>query len=326
MAARAFWIAAPGRGEIRSEALPEAGGGDVVVRTLFSGVSRGTEALVFNGRVPATEHDRMRAPYQQGAFPAPVKYGYANVGVVESGDAELNGRTVFALFPHQTRYVVPHDAVHIVPEGVPPARAVLAANMETAINVLWDADVRIGDRLTIVGGGTVGLLAASLAGRIAGTDVELVDVDSRRSAIAAALGARYALPEAAAVDRDVVLHTSGTPAGLALALRIAGFEATIVEASWYGTTEVSLALGEDFHARRLTIKSSQVGAVAGAQRARWSHNRRLSLALELLRDDRLDRLITGESEFDALPAVMAQLANQPDGAICHRIRYPQERA
>ena len=264
---RAFWIAAPGRGEIRGETLPPPAAGDVVVRTLFSGISRGTEALVFQGRVPVSEYGRMRAPFQAGEFPAPIKYGYASVGQVERGPRELENRCVFVLYPHQTRYVVPAPWVHVLPDAVPPSRAVLAANLETAINGLWDARPQIGDRIAIVGAGTIGCLVAWLAGRIPGCDVELVDVNPHRAAIARAVGVRFAGPETVSEGADVVIHASGSPAGLELALRVAGFEATVAELSWYGDQAVPIALGEAFHARRLTLKSSQVGSVAQSQRA-----------------------------------------------------------
>ena len=319
--ARAFWIAEPGHGEIRTELLPAPADGEVLIRTRFSGISRGTEALVFEGRVPVSEYERMRAPFQAGAFPAPVKYGYASVGEVERGPRELIGRQVFALYPHQTRYLVPAASVFLLPDALPSARAVLAANVETAINGLWDARPHVGDRIAVIGAGTVGCLIAWIAGQIAGCDVELIDINPRRAALADALGVRFARPEQAADDADVVIHASGSPAGLALALRIAGFEATIIEMSWYGDHAVPLALGEGFHARRLTLTSSQVGRVAASQRSRWDTRRRMHLALTLLTDDALDVLITGESPFDALPQVMAELAAAPGDALCHRIRY-----
>jgi len=319
--ARAFWIAAPGRGELRAEPLRPPQPDEVVVRALFSGISRGTESLVFQGRVPASERQRMSAPFQAGEFPAPVKYGYASVGTIEQGPRELRGRTAFALYPHQTRYVVPAAAVHLVPDDVPPGRAVLAANLETAINGIWDAEVRVGDCVTVIGGGAVGSLVAWIAGGVRGCDVELVDVNPARASIARALGVRFAAPDAARSGADVVVHASGSPAGLQLALRVAGFEATIVEMSWYGDQIVPAPLGEAFHTRRLTLKSSQVGSVATPQRARWDTRRRLQLALSMLADPALDILITGESPFDDLPRVMAQLAASPGDAIFHRIKY-----
>jgi hypothetical protein len=322
--ARAFWVAAPGRGEIRTEPIGPVARGDVLVRTLFSGISRGTEALVFRGAVPPSEFERMRAPFPAGDFPAPVKYGYANVGVVEEGPPELRGRRVFTLYPQQTRFIVPATAVHVLPAETPPARAVLAANLETAINGIWDGRPLAGDRVSIVGAGAVGCLVAWLVARIVGCDVELVDVNRSKSVIARALGVRFATPETATGEADLVLHTSGAPEGLALALEIAGFEATVVELSWYGDRDVPLALGRAFHARRLTIASSQVGTVAATQRARWDTRRRMQLALRLLEQSSLDALITGESDFDELPRVMERLTGTPGDAVCHRIRYPQD--
>jgi NADPH:quinone reductase-like Zn-dependent oxidoreductase len=318
--ARSFWVAAPGRGEIRAERLPVPRADEVVVRALFSGVSRGTEALVFGGAVPAAEYERMRAPFQAGDFPAPVKYGYSSVGMVEHGPSELRGRNVFCLYPHQTRYVVPAAAVHALPERVPPARAVLAANLETAVNGLWDAAPRVGDRVAVIGAGTVGSLVAWLAAR-AGCSVELVDVDARKSAIASALGVTFKTPGAATPDVDVALHASGSEGGLATALELAGFEATVVELSWYGDRSPRVPLGATFHSRRLTLKSSQVGAIAPPQRARWSGTRRMQLVLELLAEPALDALISGESAFDDLPTVLAQLATSPGYTLCHRISY-----
>jgi 2-desacetyl-2-hydroxyethyl bacteriochlorophyllide A dehydrogenase len=322
--ARAFWIVAPGRGEIRDEGIAPPGPDDVLVRAEFSGISRGTEALVFQGRVPVGEYLRMRAPFQSGDFPGPVKYGYSSVGCVEAGAGELRGRRVFVLHPHQTRYLVPARAAYILPDNVPPERAVLAANMETAVNGLWDAAPLAGDRIGIVGAGTIGCLVAWLARRIPGSRVELVDVNPRKAAIARALGVPFKLPDEATADADVLVHASGAPSGLEAALQLAGSEATIVEMSWYGTATVPLPLGAAFHARRLSIKSSQVGSIATRQRARWDNRRRMQLALELLADPVLDALITGESEFESLPEVMARLAESPGDTLCHRIRYARQ--
>jgi 2-desacetyl-2-hydroxyethyl bacteriochlorophyllide A dehydrogenase len=319
--ARAFWIAAPGRGEIRTEHLKPRAAGEVVVRTMYSAISRGTEALVFQGRVPISEYERMRAPFQAGDFSGPLKYGYSNVGRIEDGPPELRDRLVFVLYPHQTRYIVPAQAACLLPDSVPPHRAVLAANLETAINGLWDAAPKIGDRVAVIGAGTIGCLVAWLAGRTAGCQVELVDVNPQRASIARVLGVGFAFPDTAMQNADVVVHASGSPSGLDTALRVAGFEATIAEMSWYGSGAVPIPLGAAFHARRLTLKSSQVGAVAASQRARWDTRRRMQLTLTLLTDAVLDALITGESEFDALPRVMADLATAPGNTLCHRIRY-----
>jgi threonine dehydrogenase-like Zn-dependent dehydrogenase len=312
---------APGRGEIRSEPLREPREGDVLVRTLYTGISRGTESLVFRGEVPVSEHQRMRCPSQDGEFPGPVKYGYINVGLVEEGPPDLRGRGVFCLFPHQTRYVVPASAVYPLPEGVPPDRAVLAANLETAVNGLWDASPRLGERIAVVGAGTLGCLAAWLVGRIPGCEVQLIDLDPGRARIAEALGVGFRTPDAATPDADLVIHASGSAAGLVTALGLAGFEARVVEMSWFGSAPVPLPLGEGFHHRRLTLISSQVGSVATPMRPRWDYRRRMGLALSLLKERVLDVIISGEDAFDDLPAVLARLAADPRGTLCHRITY-----
>jgi 2-desacetyl-2-hydroxyethyl bacteriochlorophyllide A dehydrogenase len=319
--ARAFWIAAPGCGEIRPELLGPKTADQVLIRTEYSGISRGTEALVFNGRVPPTEYQRMRAPFQSGDFPAPVKYGYSSVGIVEDGPGGLAGRRVFTLFPHQTRYLVPVDAAHVLPAGVPSGRAVLAANIETALNGVWDAELQPGQRVAVVGAGTVGCLVAWVARTESGCDVELVDINPRRAATAAALGVSFQPTTSASPNADVVIHVSGSPSGLELSLRMARFEATVVEMSWFGDQTVPLRLGEHFHAQRLTLKSSQVGAVARSRRSDWTRRRRLEHAIALLADPALDVLITGESPFDDLPRVMSQLATSPGDTLCHRIAY-----
>ena len=313
--AQAFWLRAPGRGEIRPVALPEPGGDEVLVRTLRSGISRGTETLAFRGGVPP------RAPFQEGDFPGPVKYGYLSVGAVEQGPPELRGRTVFCLYPHQTAYVVPAAAVTVVPESVPPARAVLAGTVETAVNALWDAAPMVGDRVAVVGGGMVGCCVARLLSRFPAVQVTLVDVEPARAEVAAALGVEFALPDDAAGERDLVVHASATSAGLQRSLDLLGPEGTVVDLSWYGDSEVRLSLGGAFHARRLGLRSSQVGTLSPARSARRTTADRLVLALDLLRDPAFDALVTGQSRFDELPDVMARLAAGTLPALCHLINY-----
>ncbi|MFG2951543.1 zinc-dependent alcohol dehydrogenase [Streptomyces adustus] len=318
--ARAFWLRSPGHGEVRELTLPEPAEDEVVVRSLWSGISRGTETLVFRGGVPASQHAVMRAPFQEGDFPGPVKYGYLNVGVVEEGPEELTGRTVFCLYPHQTRYVVPVSAVTVVPDGVPAERAVLAGTVETAVNALWDAAPLVGDRVAVVGGGMVGCSVAALLARFPGVRVQLVDADPARAAVAKALGVGFAGPEHALGECDLVVHASATEQGLARSLELLRAEGTVVELSWYGDRRVALPLGEAFHSRRLTVRGSQVGTVSPA-RANRSYADRLALALDLLADPALDALITGESAFEDLPEVMPRLASGEIPALCHRVRY-----
>ena len=322
--ARAFWLRAPGEGEIRSVAIPRPGPDDVEVRTLYSGVSRGTETLVFRGDVPESQFSAMRAPFQDGEFPAPVKYGYLSVGVVEHGPPGLLGRTVFCLYPHQTRYVVPAAAVTPIPDAMPAARAVLAGTVETAVNVLWDAAPLVGDRIAVVGAGMVGCSVAAVLARFPGVRVELVDIDPARAAVAEALGIGFASPEDAAGECDLVVHASATEAGLARSLELLAFEGEVIEMSWYGDRPVRVPLGESFHSRRLTVRSSQVGAVAPARRARRSFRDRLTLALHLLTDPVYDALITDERRFEDLPRLMPDLAGGELPGLCVRVLYGQE--
>jgi threonine dehydrogenase-like Zn-dependent dehydrogenase len=324
--ARAFWLREPGAGEIRTVRLPEPGPDDVVVRALHSGISRGTETLVFRGEVPASQRSLMRAPFQDGDLPGPVKYGYLSVGVVQHGPADLLGRTVFCLHPHQTAYVVPAASVVPVPDDVPARRAVLAGTVETAVNALWDAPPLLGDRVTVVGAGMVGCCVARLLARFPCTDVELVDVVPGRAGVAERLGTSFAEPRDAAGGRDLVVHTSATAAGLQLSLDLLRAEGTVLDLSWYGDREVTLSLGGAFHSGRLRLRASQVGSVASARRSSRTTRDRLVLALDLLRDAAFDALLTGSSPFDELPGVMARLAGGRLPALCHTVSYDEGEA
>lgn len=322
MAAEALWYVAPGRAELRLAMLPDLGPADVLVRTLYSAMSRGTERLVFTGRLPQSQWTRMRAPAQEGEFSYPVKYGYAAVGVVERGPAALRGQTVFALHPHQERFVLPAEAVVPLPPGLPPARAVLAANMETALNAQWDAGVTAADRVLVVGGGVVGLLVAGLAAQLPGAEVTLVDIDPARAETAEALGARFATPATAPGESDVVFHCSASAAGLALALARAGDEATVVEMSWYGDEAVAMRLGADFHSRRLKLVSSQVGQVAASHRPRWNRRRRLEAGLALLAAPRFAAIALEEIALADLPAALPRLLAPKAPGLGAVVRYP----
>ena len=318
---QAYWVEEAFRGGLRPVTLSAPQPGHVLVETMFGGLSRGTETLVFRGGVPVSQHRAMRCPFQEGDFPAPVKYGYSTVGRVLRGDDRLVGRSVFVLHPHQTHFVVPATAAIPLPEGLPPGRAVLAANMETAINGVWDAGIAPGDRVCVIGAGVVGLLVAGLASRIPGVSVAVHDIDGGKAAVAANLGLSLTTDPGEIGLFDVVIHASGDPAGLRTALGLARFEGLILEMSWFGDRPVTLPLGEAFHSRRLTLRSSQVGAVSPSQRGRYSHRQRLELALRLLRDAAFDHLISGESPFELLPQVMADIAAGRLPALCHRIRY-----
>lgn len=319
--ASALWYRGPGQVEIRGEAILPPGTGEVRVKTLYSAISRGTESLVFGGRIPEGEFERMRAPFMAGDFPFPVKYGYSAVGRIENGGNALRGKTVFALYPHQTAFNIPASAAVALPEEVPPHRAVLAANMETALNGVWDAAPGPADRIAVIGAGVVGSLVAYLCGRLPGVEVTLVDVNPARAELAGKLGVNFAEPGDAKGDCDLVVHASGSPDGLSTALQLAGDEATILEMSWYGDAAVTAPLGGPFHSRRLRLVSSQVGRIAPSHRPRWTHGRRLAAAVALLNDPRLDALLAPAVAFRDLPERLPGILDAGSGILCQPIIY-----
>jgi threonine dehydrogenase-like Zn-dependent dehydrogenase len=310
--ALAFWTVGPGAGELRIENVPDVNRDHVLIHTLYTGVSRGTEALVFAGKVPPSQFEAMRAPLMGGSFPFPVKYGYSAVG------RDPTGARQFVLHPHQNRFIAPRAMCVPVPDAVPSARAVLAANMETALNIVWDAAPLAGERILVIGAGVVGLLTAYLLARIPATQVSVCDIDPGRGPIAERFGCRFCEPHSAPFDQELIVHASGSEAGLRLALDRAAVEARIVEASWFGDKTPALPLGEAFHARRLRIVSSQVGRIAPAMRERRNFTQRLATALSLLTDPDLDALLDGETPFERLPEEMPRLLL---GGLCHVVTY-----
>jgi threonine dehydrogenase-like Zn-dependent dehydrogenase len=323
--ARALWYVEPGRATLETADLPDPAPGEALIKTLWSGISRGTERLVFEGRVPASECDTMRAPFQCGAFPFPVKYGYSAVGHVETGPHHLVGQTVFALYPHQDFFLAPAGRLNLIPKHLPPRRATLAANMETALNGLWDSGAGPGDRIVVIGAGLVGLLVTALAARLPGAEVMLVDLDASRAPFAAHFGAAFAtaaeFDPAAHPPADVVFHASASAAGLATALDCAGQEAIIVEMSWYGDDQIPAPLGRAFHSRRLRLISSQVGGIAATRRPRWDYARRMAKAIELLADDKFDALITHDVAFADLPTALPHILRRGADGLATAIHY-----
>ena len=318
--AQALWYVAPGKAEIRAEPLPAPAPGEIRLGAVASALSRGTERLIFSGRVPESEYERMRAPFMSGAFPFPLKYGYAMVARVADGPAALKGRLVFALYPHQTDFNLPAENIIPLPDDLPPERAVLGANMETALNAVWDAGVGPADRVAVIGAGVLGLLVARLCAGMK-AEVTVVDTNPQRAEAAAKLGAAFAAPDKAPENCDLVVHTSASGAGLTTALRLAGDEATVLELSWYGSDSVNLPLGDVFHSRRLKLISSQVGKVSPSRRPRWDYRRRLTAALNLLKDEALDALIAPPVAFKDLPARLPDILNPTSGVLCQLIRY-----
>jgi threonine dehydrogenase-like Zn-dependent dehydrogenase len=322
--ARALWYTAPGKAELRPEPLKAPHADEITVRSLYSGVSRGTERIISSGAAGSSEYQRMRCPLQTGEFPFPVKYGYCAVGQVEHGDANLRGRTVFIMHPHQDIFTAPAAMAFPIPEGVPPRRATLAANMETALNALWDSGAGPADRIAVIGAGIVGLLAGYLAAKLPGAEVTLVDISEDRREIAAAMGCRFALPAEAPSGCDAVFHTTATAEGLATAIRCAGLEAALIELSWYGgESAIPVPLGGAFHSQRLKLISSQVGQVAPSRRPRWSHRRRMEAALRLLDAPEFDLLVPVEIPFEEAAGRLPQLLRAGAAGLAPVIRYSE---
>ncbi|MEM9043318.1 MAG: zinc-binding alcohol dehydrogenase [Pseudomonadota bacterium] len=317
----ALTYTAPRQAELREWPQPAMSDAMVRVRTLFSGLSRGTERLIFEGRVPESEHDIMRAPFQQGDFPFPVAYGYAAVSLVEEGPDDLVGRQIFSLSPHQEQACLPVDAVLPLPADVPASRAILAANMETAVNAIWDASPKPGSRVAIVGAGLLGCLIAGLLSARGDLSVSVVDVLPQRSATLSDFHVSFISTTERMDPVETVFHTSASDAGLQTAIEMLAFEGQVIELSWFGSRMVSLDLGGAFHSKRLTIKGSQVGQVAKVRRASTTYRDRLAQAIGHLSDPRFDALITEEVAFENLPAELPRLLGEGAAGIATRIRY-----
>ncbi|GHC69123.1 zinc-dependent alcohol dehydrogenase [Limoniibacter endophyticus] len=318
--ASALWLEKPGEAALRQEHLPQPADDQIVLRSRFGAISRGTEALVFKGQVPESEWQRMECLHQDGDFGFPVKYGYCLVGEIEAGPHDMIGKRGFCLHPHQTRALLKVETFHPIPEAVPSRRAVLAANMETALNIVWDAGIATGTRLCVFGAGVVGLLVARIAAKIPGVQVTMVDIDDAKQEIAEAFGCRFANADTLSGEFDVLVNVSASGEALQLAIDNAALEAKIVEASWYGEKTVELRLGGPFHSKRLSIISSQVGLVAASRRGQVDAKRRMQIALSLLDDPLLDLLFSGETPFDALPARYGVILADKS-TLCHRVIY-----
>lgn len=311
--ARSFWLTEKGRGVLRRETLPAPAPGWCVVQTLFSAVSPGTERLVALGKVPAALREEMACPYMGGGFPFPVKYGYSLVGEVIDGPPKLRGRRVHILHPHQDVCVVRVEDARPLPDSLPPARATLASNMETAVTAAWDSGVVLGERVLVVGFGIVGALVAHVLGRGPAVEVEVVDRRPDRRRLAEAMGFRAS--GAPGPDAyDLAFDTSGSPSGLQAAIDAVGVEGRVVAVSWYGTEPARLALGGTFHSRRKRILSSQVSRIPGALQPRFDRARRTALVFRLLESPELDRLMGPRVPFAELPKAYETLVGRtPEG-------------
>lgn len=321
--ARALWHDGRQKSSIRKEELHPLQEGWCEIQTVFSSISPGTESLVARGKVPGEVQGDMACPYMGGEYPFPVKYGYSLVGEVVAGSRDMKGKMVHVLHPHQTRCRVREEDVYPVPPAVPAERATLASNMETAVNALWDSGATIGDRVLVVGFGTVGSLVTRLVSGLPGVRVQVVDTDTEKVKLAGQMGFEASTPDGGegGTGFDLVFHTSGTGKGLQAAVDRVGFEGLVVDLSWYGNRKVSLALGGTFHTGRKKIVSSQVSYVAAGKRSRWDRNRRKELVFSCLEDAGYDAHLTSAVSFEDLPELFRTLRNSPARELSYLVTY-----
>jgi 2-desacetyl-2-hydroxyethyl bacteriochlorophyllide A dehydrogenase len=325
--ARALWFAAPRTATLREESVPPPGPGEVRVETVASAVSSGTEMLVYRGEVP--QHLPLDLPTLRGTYGFPIKYGYAAAGrVFDMGPGVEQfsvGDPVFVHHPHQEVFVVPARMPVRLPEGLDPLLGVFVANLETAINVVHDTPLRLGESALVLGGGVVGQLVARLL-RLAGAGAVLVvDPLHMRRELAVAAGADHALGVEGLNERvkeitggrgvDVAVEASGSGAALQAAIEAVALEGTVVVASWYGTRPVTLDLGGHFHRGRVRLRSSQVGRLDPALAPRWDRDRRTETAVALLDKLKLGNLISHRLPFDRAAEAYPLLDERPGEAV-----------
>ena len=317
-AERELWFTGPRRVELRQgQPSSPLAPGEVKARALHSGISQGTELLLYRNEGPRVFDPSLDAP---GTPVYPRRYGYSWVGnIVESRARGVEvGQCVFALRSHGDVHVLRPEVIRTIPASIPSTRATLAANMETALTVVWDAGIAIGDRVLVLGGGVVGLLTAMLAKVAGAARVSVVEPFPRRRQAALSLGADEAFSPGQDVpdgECDVVIEATGDPASLDRAIAHAGLEATIVVASFYGERRSPIALGTEFHRRRLHLTASQVSRIPAHKTARWDASRRFAMVLERLTDPRLDALVEPPVPFAEAPAVFARLDADPGMAL-----------
>ncbi|MEN0004557.1 MAG: zinc-binding alcohol dehydrogenase [Bacteroidota bacterium] len=314
----ALWHLSSSTSSLLSSAIPAPKEGQCLVKSEFSLISLGTERLVASGAVPVDLHQNMRVPYMEGSFELPVKYGYSLVGQVVTQGYPLSGKKVHLMHPHQSYCIVEAEALTLIPEKVPIRRAVLASNLETAVNAVWDSQVQIGDRVLVVGFGMIGALTALLLQQIAGVEVYIAERLPQRRALAQQLDFQLLAEE---TDFDITFHTSSSSSGLQMAIDRLGYEGTSVELSWYGTKEVSMQLGASFHQQRKRLIASQVGQVPGSKQNRWDYRRRKQLVFQLLQQEKFDQLLTHEISLSEAPALFGKLREGTLEGIGWTIKY-----
>jgi len=314
--------------------------GEVRIQTLFSGISHGSEMMVYRGEIPADLSLDATLPSLQGNFSFPIKYGYASTGrIIDVGEGVNGleaGDLVFAFNPHETCYTVPATVVIKLPEGLDPKHGIFAANVETALNALLDAAPRLGERAVIIGQGVVGLLITQLVRKAGASLIVTSDMYAKRRALSQKAGANLVVdPATESLDdrvyemtggagADVVIEVSGEPRALNDAIKITAQEGRVVVVSWYGTKRADLALGSDFHRKRLTLRSSQVSNLDPSLAPRWTIARRRQLAASYLSELLLEELISNVVPFEQAGEAYRLICEQPQEVIQVVLGYQGE--
>ncbi|WP_298982402.1 zinc-dependent alcohol dehydrogenase [Caldilinea sp.] len=322
MVRRSVIFTAPGKVVVRAEPIPQPQPGELLVQTLVSAISAGTELLFLRGEVPANMEVDSAIPALNGAVRYPLRYGYACVGrVIEAGEEQDRGWlgcTVFAFHPHASHFVASTAQILPVPDDLTPHRAALLPNMETAVNLVMDGQPGIGERVAVIGLGVVGLLTIALLARFPLERLLAVDPLPQRRGLATALGAHAALAPEELTERsgyDLVYEVSGSPIALNTALALTGFAGRIVIGSWYGVKQAPLDLGGAFHRSRIRLLASQVSTIDPRWSGRWNKKRRIDLAWAMLRAVEIERLITHRLPVEEAPTAYRLLEQEPERTL-----------
>ena len=289
--AQSFWVNKK-RGSIKKELLNQSLGNDeLLVKAYYSGISYGTEKIVHDSQVPANQYEFMRAPHQVGEFNKEVKYGYLSVGKVVVGPKSMMNKMVYTMFPHQSMYILKSSLATLIPSHIPYKRALLTANMETAINAMWDSQPSIGDNTYVIGAGIVGILMAYVLSSTFGIKVTVIDNNASKKKLCKFFNIDFENNINCIKDPDIIFECSGNASVLSDLINNSTLETKICILSWYGKQQSKIKMGENCFSRRLEIIFSQVGNITPIQSKKWDNLSRRALALKLLDNKKLDSLI-----------------------------------
>ena len=315
----ALWHNSDFTSELKEEKNSKIDIDQIEVKSLFSLISTGTERLVASGEVPVSSFEFMAVPYMKGNFSFPIKYGYSLVGKVTSV-GKLYGKIVHLLHPHQGKCLVKEVDVMIVPDEIPAKRATLASNVETALNAIWDAEISIGDKVLIAGFGMIGSLLARVLSFMPEVEIVIMEKDANRVKMVQKMGFTF-IDDPEPSYFDVAFNTTSNEKALQIAIQSVGLEGKIIEMSWYGTKNVNINLGADFHYHRKQIISSQVSKIPSDKQSRWDYKRRKEVVFKLLKSPLFDEHITDVLTFAETPAFFDKLRAGGVSGLGYCIEY-----